>query len=321
MTDILEEMQQAIALHLCGRSDDALQISSQLLPQARGTKHGAMVYRRVAEFLHAVGNYDRARQMTEEASSLARASRNPSEIMAAALVNLACDMYEGKIATTHKQLNDLISRAGNHPMPRVFMARLMLLVGNFDDAIEELEKTRALLTQRNMEIQLAYVLLTIGKAHYLAKELQDARAILERVIELEVPTLVPGTLAQALLGLVLAQTGQEREGCELVGRAIDLGRKISNDIYGHTLALGGLTQWQLGDLEIATEQLRSASGLLTHSLERQEIYYSLGKIAEDLGKLSEAEEVLKRAAEPTIDSYFGRRSIKALRDLVGLRVV
>lgn len=321
MTDILEEMQHAIALHLRGRSDDALQIGSQLLPQARGTKHGAMVYRRIAEFLHAVGNYDRARQMTEEAGSLARASRNPSEILAAALVNLACDMYQGKIAAAHKRLDELINLAGNHPMPKIYMAQLMLLVGNFDDAIEELEKTRALLKPRNMEIQLAYVLLAIGKAHYLAKELDDAKAILERVIELEVPTLVPGTLAQALLGLILSQTGEEQDGCELVDRAIDLGRKISNDIHGHALALGGLTRWQLGDLEIAAEQLRSAAGLLTHSLERQETYYSLGRIAEDLGNLQDAEEALKRAIKPTIDSHFGRRSVKALRDLVGLRVV
>jgi tetratricopeptide (TPR) repeat protein len=321
MTDILEEMQHAIALHLRGRSDDALEISSQLLPLARGTKHGAMVYRRIAEFLHAVGNYDRARQMAEEAGSLARASRNSSEIMAAALVRSSCDMYEGKIAATHKQLNDLINLAGNHPMPKVCMAQLMLLVGNFDDAIKELEKTRELLTPRKMEIQLAYVLLAIGKTHYLAKEFKDAQAILERVIEFEVPTLVPGTLAQALLGLVLTHTGQEQDGCELVSRAIDLGRKISNDVYGHTMALGGLAQRHLGDLEIATEQLRSAAGLLTHSLERQETYYSLGRIAEDLGQPSEAEEAFKRATEPTIDSYFGRRSIKAIRDLVGLRVV
>jgi tetratricopeptide (TPR) repeat protein len=321
MTDIIDEMEHAVSLHVRGRSDEALEVGSRLLPRARGSAHAATVYRHIAEFLHAVGNYDRARQMAEESGSLARALRNPSEILASTLVALACDLYDGDVAITHRQLQDLMELAGDQPGPLAFMTQLMLLVGNFDQAADLAERTRAFLERPHREIHLAQVLLAAGKAHLLSGRLEEARLVLERALAFEVPTLVPGTLAQAVLGLVLVMTGEEEDGLERVDRSVDLGRKISRDVQGHALAMGGLARAHLEDPGIATEQLRSAVGLLTHPIERQESFCALGKIALRLGDKKEAVAALQRATEPTTDTHFGRLAVRSLRDLVGLRLV
>jgi hypothetical protein len=90
-------------------------------------------------------------------------------------------------------------------------------------------------------------------------------------------------------------------------------------VHGHTLALMGLARKHTGDLILAREMLRNAVGLLTHPLERQEGYCGLGAIAAGFDLCSEAEQAYRRATRPTIDSYFGRKAVAALRNLVGLR--
>jgi hypothetical protein len=60
-------------------------------------------------------------------------------------------------------------------------------------------------------------------------------------------------------------------------------------------------------------------GLLTHPLDRQESYCALGDIAASIDLCSQAEQSYRRATQPTIDSYFGRKAVSALRELIGLK--
>ncbi len=321
MSDLLDDMEQALSLHFGGRSDEALAMGERLLPRARGTQQAPRAYRHVAEFLHALGRYAPARQMAEEAAAQARANRNPAEIMASSLVSMACDLYQGQVASVHKNLEETMQLAPSHPMPMVFMAQLMLLVGNFDQAIGQVERARGLLPPSDAELHLAWLLLSAGKAHLLSGNLTEARAILERAVDLDLSTLVPGTLAQALLGLTLVSAGEQKQGQNLCELAADQGRKISPNIFGHTQALSGLAWWHLGQTDAATEALRASCGLLTHAIERQESHHALGCLTRESGQQQEAEAAFRRATEPTVDTHFGRLAVKALHQLSGLRVV
>jgi tetratricopeptide (TPR) repeat protein len=327
MPDLLDEMQQAVSLYIRGRPEEAVEIGRRLLTRARGTPHAATLYRTMSEFLHAIGNYSDARELAREAGSLARAMRHPEEILASSLAILTCDLYEGDVTAVFKETSELQQLAPDQPMTRLLMAQVMLTVGDLSEALELLQDTYTLLDERaaeghpELDLLRANLLTTEGKAHLLASDPAEAAAVLERSIAMEVPTLVPGTLARAMLGQALVQLGEEERGLELVEQATGLARKISRDVHGHTLTLAGLARLQLGDVGIANEQIRAAVALLTHPLERQESFFLLGEIALLLDEDGDAVQAFRRATEPTIDSLFGRKALRELRKLVGLRVV
>jgi len=321
MSDLVQQLEWAFSLHIRGRSEEALEAGSRLLPQARGTPHGARVYRVLAEFRHALGDYEGARQAAEESAVLARAVRNPDEILASNLVELDCDLYEGRITTAYEQLLQLIKLTGDQPRAMIFMARLLLLAGDFDAAVELAERCEGPTKSAYADLARAHVMLLAGKAHLLACRPAEALAVLERAATLEVPTLVPGILAEALIGLALAQSKTMDAAMEHVDRSAELARKISRDIHGQALAVSGLARQRVGETGVATEQLASAVGLMSHPIERQESFCSLGDMSIQAGDREEAEFAYRRALEPTTESHFGRLAVRALRDLVGLRAV
>jgi tetratricopeptide (TPR) repeat protein len=239
---------------------------------------------------------------------------------------LACDFYEGHLRQVHRQLEELLHLASDQPMPIVFLGQVTLLLGDFDRTVSLLEQARGFVDEVSepdahpaMDLFRSNMLIQTGKAHLLAGRVREAVALLERAVGLRVNTPVPGTLAQALLGCAVVYSGSEDEGLELLQEAAGDARKIASDVHGQTLALLGLARKHLGDFILAREMLRNAAGLLTHQLERQESYCALGDIAASFDLCSEAEQAYRRATQPTIDSFFGRKAVGALRDLVGLR--
>ena len=326
MADLVEQMERAVSLYICGRAEEAAEIAQPLLRRARGTPHAARFYRYMSEFMLASGDYQRSREAAQEAGGLARASRHPGEILAATLMILACDFYEGHLRQVHRQLEELMHLATDQPRPVVFMGQVTLLLGDFDRTVSLLEQARGFLDEVSepdahpaMDLFRSNMLIQTGKAHLLAGRIEEAVPRLERAMSLDLHTPVPGTLAQALLGCAVVQDGGEDEGLGLLQEAVSNARKIAHDVHGHTLALLGLARKHLGDFILAREMLRNAVGLLTHALESQESYCGLGDIATSLDLRSEAEQAYRRATLPTIDSHFGRKAVGALRDLVGLR--
>jgi len=326
MLDLVEEMERAVSLYVCGRAEEAAEIAQPLLRRARGTPHAARFYRYMSEFMLATGDYERSREAAREAGGLARAIRHPGEILASTLMILACDFYEGHLRQVYRQLEELLSLASDQPMPIVFMGQVTLLLGDFDRTVTLLEQARGFVDEVSepdahpaMDLFRSNMLIHTGKAHLLAGRVHEAIPLLERAMSLQVNTPVPGTMAQALLGCAVVFDGREEEGLGLLQEAAGNARKISNDLHGHALALLGLARKRLGDFILARELLRNAVGLLTHPLERQESYCALGEIAASIDLRSEAEQSYRRATQPTIDSHFGRIAVGALRDLVGLR--
>jgi tetratricopeptide (TPR) repeat protein len=326
MLDLVEEMERAVSLYICGRAEEAAEIAQPLLRRARGTPHAARFYRYMSEFMLASGDYESSREAAREAGSLARAIRHPGEILASTLMILACDFYEGHLRQVYRQLEELLQLANDQPMPIVFMGQVTLLLGDFDRTVSLLEQARGFVDEVSepdahpaMDLFRSNMLFQTGKAHLLAGRTKEALPLLERAMSLQVNTPVPGTLAQALLGCAVVYDGFENEGLKLLQEATGNARKIAQDVHGQTLALLGLARKHLGDFILARETLRNAAGLLTHQLERQESYCALGDIAASFDLCSEAEQAYRRATQPTIDSFFGRQAVAALRDLVGLR--
>lgn len=326
MPDLVEQMERAVSLYLCGRAEEAAEIAQPLLRRARGTPHAARFCRYMSEFLLASGDYDRSREVAREAGGLARAIRHPGEILASTLMILACDFYQGHLRQVHRQLEELLQLATDQPMPVVFMGQVTLLLGDFDRTVSLLEQARGVVDEVSepdahpaMDLFRSNMLIQTGKAHLLAGRTAEAISLLERAMDLQVDTPVPGALARAMFGYAIVKSGGEEEGLGLLQDAVDTARKIAHDVHGQTLAHLGLARKHLGDLILARELLRNAVGLLTHPLERQESYCGLGDIAASFDLRSEAELAYRRATQPTIDSYFGRNAVGALRDLVGLR--
>jgi len=323
MGKMIEELEQAVSLHLRGRSEEAVEIGRKLLTRARGTPHAARVFRNMSEFLMAIGNYPDARELAREARSQAQATRHPGEILGSALALLTCDLYQGEVGTVYRVLEELRGQAEDNPRLRAFTAWVMLIIGELDPAVENLEETRTLLPGGTPEddLLLAQLLCLEGKAHLLAERPGEALVVLERVLEMELATLVPQCQARALQGLASARLGHAEEGIERVDQAALLARKISRDVHGQALALSGLVRFDLGELGTATEQLRAAVALMTHALERQEGFYALGQIAELSGQDGEAIQAYRRATEPTSETHFGRLAVRRLKNLVGFRVI
>lgn len=328
MADLVEEMERAVSLYICGRAEEAAEIAQPLLRRARGTPHAARFYRYMSEFLLASGDYPSSREAAREAGGLARAIRHPGEILASTLMILACDFYEGHLQQVYRQLDELLRLASDQPMPIVFMGQVTLLLGDFDRTVTLLEQARGFVDEVSepdahpaMDLFRSNMLIHTGKAHMLAGRVHEAVPLLERAMGLHLHTPVPGTMAQALLGCALVYQGLEDEGLGLLQEAAANARKIGNDLHGHSLALLGLARKHLGDFILAREMLRNAVGLLTHPLERQESYCALGDIAASIDLFSQAEQSYRRATRPTIDSHFGRKAVSALRGLVGLRPV
>jgi len=326
MLDLEAEMERAVSLYICGKAEEAAEIAGPLLRRARGTPHAARFYRYMSEFMLATGDYERSREVAREAGSLARAIRHPGEILASTMMILACDFYEGHLRQVHRQLEELLHLAVDQPMPIVFMGQVTLLLGDFDRTVSLLEQARGFVDEVSepdahpaMDLFRSNMLIQTGKAHLLAERVSEAIALLERAVGLRLHTPVPGTLAQALLGCAVVYNGSEDDGLKLLQEAAGNARKIAHDVHGQALALLGLARKHLGDFILAREILRNAVGLLTHQLERQESYCALGDIAASFDLCSEAEQAYRRATQPTIDSYFGRKAVGALRDLVGLR--
>ncbi len=328
MTDLIEQLERAVDRYLQGRPEEAVDLAQALLGRSRGTPHAAAVHRHQAEFLLAIGHYDTARQMAQEAGNLARATRHPAEILAATLIMLECDLYEGNISSVHQQLVELLQLAPRQPMPLAFSAQLMLLVGDFERAISQAEAARSCLDEGPepgghpmIELDRARLLLLEGRAALGQDAPAEAIGRLERVTRADLISQVPGTQARAVLGLALAYTGEQERGRELVSQAVAMARKISADLHGTCLLVAGQLHAVLGELGLATEQLRVAAGLLVHPLERQEVHHRLGQIALSVGQRDDAEQAFRRATEPTTETHYGRLSVQALHRLVGLKAL
>lgn len=326
--DLIDQLERAVELHLRGRPEEAIDIGQTLLGRSRGTPHAAAVHRHQADFLLAAGHYESARQMATEAGSLARASRHPGEIVAATLAVLACDAALGHVAAVHQQVVDLLELAPLQPLPVAFLARLMLLVGQFEQAIEQSERARSLLDTSQtpaghpmLELTRAELFLIEARAALLAGQSDEALARCERVMAQDLPSQVPGTQALAFSGLALARKDRAAEARQRIAQAVASGRKISQDLHGQCLAVAGLTHLDLAEPELATEQLRVACALMRHPLDRQEVHFALGRIARELEQRSEAEGAFRRATEPTTETHFGRLAVQALHELIGLRAI
>jgi tetratricopeptide (TPR) repeat protein len=326
MPDLEAEMERAVSLYIRGRAEEAIEIARPLLRRARGTPHAARFYRYMSEFLLASGDYDRSRETARESGSLARAIRHPGEILASTLMIMACDFYQGLLRQVHRQLEELLHLATDQPMPVVFMGQVTLLLGDFDRTVSLLEQARGVVDAVSepdahpaMDLFRSNMLIQTGKAHLLAGRPTEAISLFERAMGLQVDTPVPGTLAQAMLGYAVVIDGGADEGLDLLQDAVGTAQEIAHDVHGHTLIHLGLAHKHLGDLTQARELLRNAVGLLTHPLERQEGYCSLGDIAASFDLRSEAEQAYRRGTQPTIDSYFGRKAVGALHGLVGLQ--
>jgi tetratricopeptide (TPR) repeat protein len=328
MPELLADIEQAVALHVQGRPDQALAAAEKLLAQARGTPHAAAIYRHTAEFLHATGQYSAARELAQEAGSLARATRHPDEILAATLVVLQAELYEGHVAGTHRQLSDLLELAPDQPLPLLAMGRLLLLVGEADAAVVQLEHARGLLdefgplgTNPALDLHRAQALLAEARASLMAGRDEEAVSRAERAAALELPTRVPAALGRALAGLALAHGGRAEAGRRAVVEALALGQTIGGCTLGHCLALSGALELALGQAPLGAERLRASLELVPHALERQEACYHLGRLAVAQGDRHAAETWLRRAAEPTVETHFGRLSVRGLRELLGLRAL
>lgn len=328
MEDLVTSLERALSLHLQGRFAEAVELGQGLLGRSRGTPHAAAVHRHQAEFLLASGAIDGARRMAQEAGTLARASRHPDEILAASLVVLDCDLHAGAIAAVHQQLGELCALAAGRPEPVGAMARLMLRVGELDGAVETAERARGLLDESDagprrplLELERAELLLVEGRARLLAGRPDRALMRFERVLGEELISPLPPTRARALAGAALVGCGREAEGRELCTQAVAMGRKRSADLHGQCLSAAASAHRQLGEPGLAREQLRAASALLAHPLDRQEVFFRLGDIARASGQPGEAEQALRRATDPTTETLFGRRAVRALHRLVGLRAI
>jgi tetratricopeptide (TPR) repeat protein len=323
--DLLEQLQQAVNSYYCGKLEEAIDIGQLLLTRSRGTPHAATIHRHQAEFLHALGKYDAARLMAQEAGNLARATRHPDEILAASISVLACDFYNGQIAQVHHQLSELMELAPKQHQPLAFMGWIMMMVGCFDKAIQLCEQARGLLEEErdspSQQLKLANIMLTEARSDLYRGLPYESISRLERILEMDLMSQVPGTLAKSLLGVAVIQSGEQALGMKLTNQAISDGRKINHDLHGQCLALAGQANLQRVELKLATEQLQTAVGLLTHPLERQESYFLLGTIARSFQEATESEQALRRAAEPTTESYFGRMAVQAMHKLVGLQAV
>ena len=230
MADLIEQLEQAVDLYLQGRIEEAVDMGGSLLARSRGTPHAAAIHRHQAEFLHSLGNYDAAYQMAQEAGNLARATRHPSEILAATLCVLNCDLYCGKVSAVHQQITELMELTPQQPMPMSFMARLMLLVGNFEQALELSEQTRTLLVE--VDQPQAHPMVDLAKANQLlleAKTLllreQPFFSRLEPVLEMELISQIPNILAQAMHGLALVLDLEVDLGCETLVQAVNRAKK------------------------------------------------------------------------------------------------
>ncbi|MBW2704005.1 MAG: tetratricopeptide repeat protein [Deltaproteobacteria bacterium] len=326
MTDWLADLERALNLHMQGHSAEAVAIGQSLLGRARGTAHAASVHRHMAEFLHACGDYDKARDMAREAGVLARATRHAGEILAASLMELTCDLFEGQVAVVHQQLGDLIELAPGQPTPLAFMATLALTVGNFEQVFDYCELARNLVEQHadpddhpELGLFLANLLMLRTKALLLDDKPGEAATTLEPIFKMVHDQPLPLALASGLKGLAWARSRKGDAGMELAEQAVKAGRKIGHDLHGHCLCLSGACRIELEDEQLATEELQSACGLLVHALDRQEPQLMLGRIYKKIGRQTDAVEAFHQATQPSIDTFFGRQAVQSLHDLEGLR--
>ena len=326
MSDWLADLDRALSLHAQGRSAEAVAIGQSLLNRSRGTPHAARVHRHISEFLHACGDYREARDMARESSVLARATRHAGEILAASLMELTCDLFEGQVAVVHQQLGDLIELAPGQPTPLAFMATLALTVGNFDQVFEHCDLAQSLVDQYDdpddhpeLDLFRANLLTLRAKALLLDDKPGEAAAVLEPIFDLVRDQPLPLALASGLKGLAWTRSRKGDAGMKLAEQAVKTGREIGNDLHGHCLSLSGACQIELEDEQQATEQLQAACALLVHALDRQEPQLMLGRIYKKAGRKTDAVEAFRQATQPSIDTFFGRQAVQSLHDLEGLR--
>ena len=79
MPDLVEEMERAVSLYICGRAEEAAEIAQPLLRRARGTPHAARFYRYMSEFMLASGDYESSREAAREAGLRAARPRTGPE--------------------------------------------------------------------------------------------------------------------------------------------------------------------------------------------------------------------------------------------------
>jgi tetratricopeptide (TPR) repeat protein len=325
---IIAEIERALALYFQGDVEAAATIGWPLVARSRQTPHAAMVHRLVAEFLCERGSYSEAHELAGEAHTIARANHNPAELLAATVLLLRCELYQGQVTAVFDKLERMHKLAPDQ-LPIAFLrGLLMVLIGTFDPAQEVLERTRGALDDvggpgqhPDLDLFRATLLLTMGKLHLLQQRFDDASAALERVDAYDLPTPVPAVLATALWGLCLTQSGHQKRGQILLSQAMSSGKKLSAHIHGHALAAAGLALCHRGETQAAVDYLKRAVSLIVHPLERQEGFYALGTLALANNRSDEASAAFRRACEPTGETYFGRLATRKLHEIVGLRVL
>ncbi len=328
MSDLIEKIEYALDLFIKGYPREAAQAGQTILSRARGTAHAARVFRYVAEFYHACGQYQQARELATEAGSLSRALRQPDEILASTLVLFACDLYEGQLSVVYQKSQQLLEMNPEQLLSTAFMAQIKITVGDLEPAIALLERANSLLdeqasqaTQPAVDLFRSSTYTSLAKAYLLFQKPEEALAILERSLDLELPTQVPSILATAMTALASGQLGREEQAHQTMQIALERAQPISKDLYGHTLAFSGFLSLELDNLSEAIDSLTQSTALLTHQFERQESYFFLGNALHRSNRAAEAETAYRNATLPCTESLFGRNALRALRKMVGLRLV
>lgn len=326
MDDLVTELERAVALQAEGRVEQALRLLEGLMARARSSAHAAPAFRHTAECLQALGQYAAARELAQEAGALARASRHPGEILAASLLLLEADLYEGQVAAVHRQLGDLLELAPEQAECVLLMGRLLAQVGDFEQAAEQFERGLDLLkaiappgADPGVDARRARTLLHAARTELARGAPRAAAARAESALLLGGSSPVIQALGRAELGLALARDGQPEPGQASLEAGLVLSHPVGGWLHGQVLALAGALARERARLDQAEESLRASLEFTPHALERQEACCLLGELSLARGERMEAQAWYRQATQPSVETHFGRQAVRRLHALLGLR--
>ena len=271
----------------------------------------------------AIDEYQRARQLLEEAHDLSRKVAEPSTRARA-----ACDLGEvlsrtGDVVRAEALFHEGLNELPDDPLYVVERVTCLLrgsevaaTVGREQDAVTRAEAARRLVEQSSFHSDSLKLdsLIVLARAYNFAGRRGDADAVYERLTPLLAAlgrddTLMAGTMFNNW-GVMLNRAGRPLDAERVLRRAIEIGRNGQGEdsVALTTISNYGQALYELGRLDEAANYLDRASekgkkdgdniALSQALLHRARIYRAQGDLARADATLAEVEPILRKSLPP-----------------------
>lgn len=279
------------------------------------------IYLSRGEVLRFLGDFSAAAADTEKAISLC-ASRHDARRLAQAY-NLMADLkyrqgdYDDMQALTARVIGELADQIPADELARAYQwsGVAATTLGNYDAALEDLQRAETLSRQIKNNDRLARVLESLAFVYFLKKKLELALVHMQQSVALARNFSIPANIASSLsnIALVQLQLGRPEDGLITLNEAIGLARDVSRNFLAHFLINKAEVLCYLGKFDEAQRCFNEANELFSSMddergllevtlLQAYEYYSALGAWDEASILLQQAQSLIAHWPELNLES-------------------